>query len=671
VYERTGSSIENSFKGKGGRTLVLNDEAHHIFSKADSATKRWLEFLANPDYGFRYMIHVSGTPYIGDDYFTDVVYRYGLKQAIEARVVKQIDYKLDQLVGRDAGLQETWHNHLLNRERLAGRVKPITIIVTEKIAACVRVWGEVVEFIADKEGIGRDEAEKRVLWVASGIPKGADGEYVKRLIPQPEAVRRENVRLLKSVDDPASPVEWIVSVSMLTEGWDVKNVFQIVPHENKAFNSKLLIAQVLGRGLRIPQGLEWPVMVKVNNHERWTPEIENLYRDVLEIDNCISWGWHEAGRAHAFPLHNLEYTPVQQTVEKKAKRAADPETVDFVPQARNWEEASTYRHSGRVLTLIENRDTFKIAEAVRRLKIFLNDKDAALSRRWSSKRLTEFIRRNLEARGYPADFLSLENLLRAQQAFGPAMREPGTESPRLKWAPDSLKEVSPETVHRQSVSEDAIKGHSTVFYTEDSGEALALAEERAVWDGMQRAQEAAATVGREMLNEDIRRLVDHLVPVPRGAFKTPWSFLVASSEPERRFIEHLLLRPTLFDGVIKSPDRGFYALPYSYKPSTKARTHSRTEHFNPDFFLKLAGRQEILVVEIKDDGDDSNRNRAKCRDGLRHFRELNERLEREGLPWRYTFLFLSPDDFPEFFASVADGGYRRWTSALMGELATA
>ena len=55
------------------------------------------------------------------------------------------------------------------------------------------------------------------------------------------------------MDEKDNPVEWITSVSMLTEGWDVKNVFQIVPHEERAFNSKLLIAQVLGRGLRIPE----------------------------------------------------------------------------------------------------------------------------------------------------------------------------------------------------------------------------------------------------------------------------------------------------------------------------------------------------------------------------------------------------------------------------------
>ena len=36
AYQRTGSSISDSFKGKGRRTLVISDEAHHIYSEADS-----------------------------------------------------------------------------------------------------------------------------------------------------------------------------------------------------------------------------------------------------------------------------------------------------------------------------------------------------------------------------------------------------------------------------------------------------------------------------------------------------------------------------------------------------------------------------------------------------------------------------------------------------------
>ena len=48
------------------------------------------------------------------------------------------------------------------------------------------------------------------------------------------------ISLSRRVDDKDNLIEWITSVSMLSEGWDVKNVFQIVPHEERAFNSKLL-----------------------------------------------------------------------------------------------------------------------------------------------------------------------------------------------------------------------------------------------------------------------------------------------------------------------------------------------------------------------------------------------------------------------------------------------
>ena len=71
----------------------------------------------------------------------------------------------------------------------------------------------------------RDVADERVLMVYNNAPD----------LPK-----------LRLVDRPTSKVEWIVSVSMLNEGWDVKRVFQIVPDEERAFNSKLLIAQVLG-----------------------------------------------------------------------------------------------------------------------------------------------------------------------------------------------------------------------------------------------------------------------------------------------------------------------------------------------------------------------------------------------------------------------------------------
>ena len=59
VYERTGSSIQDSLKGDDGKTLVLNDEAHHVYNatggrdKESQNIKKWKEFLLNSDYNFK------------------------------------------------------------------------------------------------------------------------------------------------------------------------------------------------------------------------------------------------------------------------------------------------------------------------------------------------------------------------------------------------------------------------------------------------------------------------------------------------------------------------------------------------------------------------------------------------------------------------------------------
>jgi type III restriction enzyme len=113
------------------------------------------------------------------------------------------------------------------------------------------------------------------------------------------------------VDDKDNPIEWITSVSMLSEGWDVKNVFQIVPHEERAFNSKLLIAQVLGRGLRIPEVYrgEQPV-VTVFNHDKWSGSIKHLVDEVLEIEKRIHSYPVEKKENYNFDLYQIDYEKV-------------------------------------------------------------------------------------------------------------------------------------------------------------------------------------------------------------------------------------------------------------------------------------------------------------------------------------------------------------------------
>ena len=130
-----------------------------------------------------------------------------------------------------------------------------------------------------------------------------------------------DVLRLPYVDLPGSKVEWIVSVSMLNEGWDVKRVFQIVPHEERAFNSKLLIAQVLGRGLRVPDqwGIGAQPEVVVFNHDSWASRIRQLVNEVLEIEKRLST--HVVSDSpFQFDLHNIDYTLQTTTVRTPMER---------------------------------------------------------------------------------------------------------------------------------------------------------------------------------------------------------------------------------------------------------------------------------------------------------------------------------------------------------------
>ncbi len=108
--------------------------------------------------------------------------------------------------------------------------------------------------------------------------------------------------------------------------------------------------------------------------------------------------------------------------------------------------------------------------------------------------------------------------------------------------------------------------------------------------------------------------------------------------------------------------------PVLLQTAKAAKTHVANESFNPDFFIKVSDRSDILVVEVKAEGDDSNRNRAKCRDGLAHFETANKHLTNAGESWRYNFYFLSPEDYTSFFEKVRTNTYVGWRSGLMQDL---
>lgn len=83
-----------------------------------------------------------------------------------------------------------------------------------------------------------------------------EGRYKGKVIQVHSNIRGEEkdevVQQLLTVENTDNPIEIVIHVNMLKEGWDVTNLYTIVPL--RAANSKTLVEQSIGRGLRLPYG---------------------------------------------------------------------------------------------------------------------------------------------------------------------------------------------------------------------------------------------------------------------------------------------------------------------------------------------------------------------------------------------------------------------------------
>lgn len=104
--------------------------------------------------------------------------------------------------------------------------------------------------------IARDTEHANALVNAVEDESFFEGRYKGKVIQvhskQSGEERDETVEQLINVEKPDNSTEIVVHVNMLKEGWDVTNLYTIVPL--RAANSQTLVEQSIGRGLRLPYG---------------------------------------------------------------------------------------------------------------------------------------------------------------------------------------------------------------------------------------------------------------------------------------------------------------------------------------------------------------------------------------------------------------------------------
>jgi type III restriction enzyme len=212
--------------------LVIIADEHHVYR---SEAKKFFEAVR--DLGPRALVGLTATPDEADYNVPGrVVFQYSLAEAIADELVKipVIVYREDGHTDVNTQLADACHLRKVKEETTRewaernGRpmVNPVLFVVCQSVEEATDVANTLA-------GPGFIDEPGAVLQVTSGSKDDA-------------------LEALAGIEQPDSPVRAVVSVNMLKEGWDVKNISVIVALRTLA--SKTLTEQILGRGLRLPYG---------------------------------------------------------------------------------------------------------------------------------------------------------------------------------------------------------------------------------------------------------------------------------------------------------------------------------------------------------------------------------------------------------------------------------
>ncbi len=271
--------------------VVLNDEAHHIHDPKMAWFKSIEDIhhrLQHKDHFLALQVDVTATPkHNNGAIFVQTVSDYPLVEAISQNVVKH------------PVLPDSASRAKLS-ERQSSRY-------TEKYADYLNLG---VEEWRGAYGEHEKLDKKAILFVMTDDTKNCDdvAEYLEATYPElKDAVlvihtknngdvseatsgkKKEELELLRKqsndIDSWESPYKAIVSVLMLKEGWDVKNVTTIVGLRAYSAKSNILPEQTLGRGLRkMYPGNEVEEYVSVVGTDAFMDFVESIQSEGVELE---------------------------------------------------------------------------------------------------------------------------------------------------------------------------------------------------------------------------------------------------------------------------------------------------------------------------------------------------------------------------------------------------
>ena len=220
--------------------VVIVDEAHHLGRTASSETKTWTESVRqlNP----RIQIGMTATP--RDEPGVNILYSYDLATCLREKLYTK-DVRLVVEQRKDAGLNdEDWDRYTLDfgLRRLEAKA-----LATQEVDPASPLRKAHPVMLVCAENTNHANAIER--WLIG--QRGFDPKEVL-VTHSAKAKTEDDLARLVGIEAANSRVRVVVNVFELTEGWDVTNVYVIVPlRKMGTFQGAI---QTMGRGLRLPAG---------------------------------------------------------------------------------------------------------------------------------------------------------------------------------------------------------------------------------------------------------------------------------------------------------------------------------------------------------------------------------------------------------------------------------
>lgn len=270
--------------------VVLNDEAHHIHDSSLAWFKN-IEDISNTlklknGNGISLQADYSATPkHNKGAIFVQTICDYPLVEAIKQNVVKSpvlpdeaSRQKIHEKDSSDFVERYRDYIHLgyleweLQYEELKNHKTPILFIMTMSTKE------------ADQAATFLETSYPKMKGSVLTIHTNNSGEIKESTASKKDKEELEKLRkAADDIDKDNSPYKAVVSVLMLREGWDVRNVTTIVGLRPFGADSKILPEQTIGRGLRKMFSLDMPEKLVVVGTPAFLEFVESLKTEGVEF----------------------------------------------------------------------------------------------------------------------------------------------------------------------------------------------------------------------------------------------------------------------------------------------------------------------------------------------------------------------------------------------------